>query len=860
MPMIEWADELIDWYWRFGLQRKDRFALPLEIWGDRLYQARAGLAEASQSLTNPKPCMALWGPSQSGKSTLLSTYVDAGADALGCGSSLDWPGGVPARFVARSEGTAGTVLNPVRIGVDASGCVSRFTLRDTIADPKHPVEIRLAAPAQIMHALALGYLSECRVQDSGGQKVTFIPETFRQRLEQPGKGASPATPERTAFEAWHQFADLIETLAYSELTRFENLKSSWTALRRQLLESAPLAASHQNLEAFAADILWDGQPTLTGLYRQFAQLYESLKRSWAGKPILCSLKVASALLDIQGCKQIHDAGSASATADNRKFSDLAHSISFEVGPDAIRLGENYANPLVRNLEDFGLLQGLVWELIIPLRKQALDQNAPQFCRFLEAADLLDFPGVKQGDRVAHDELLDLSKLDQADRFKLFAEVFKRGKTASIVMSYAKGVAIDGFSLLTRMAQFPSKPDQLTIGIQAWWRSFAPEFNPHSTQQRSPLPLNLVLTFCGITVNQALKAGVPATLPPVFQRLAELGVLSHPSVVTTFATTYPGFPGGELIYEGKVVDSSHLVVQNVSGKIEQDPSFHRQFGLPVSLASFHAMLKDGGTDYLFDQLREQAALSQRMPLLQRRLAALQQTLRELHGEASPNDDGYLAQRKKDITEWKQAIAQRLIKLGDEGQVAVSSLRLRQLLEVDAETLEPIPLALPIRGGQKPSDDYLQKQLRAWKASKAEPTFSQDEATLCGLRDTAHLSRSLHYLIETIPVAELSHWLLKHFNGLKNMDDARENRRYLAVKMTNLLLGADKGRLHPDPTQVLANLNSFSDADNSPHFRYEDSPHYSSFIKPFLGRLDEVLAQTPPWIHPDQPGDKELPPIP
>ena len=194
------SQEILRWYWEFGRQRTDRFALPAGTWLDRLRQTDSAFSSAEASQRSEKACMAVWGPSQAGKSTLISSSVDAGADVMGYGSSLHWPGGEAARFVVANPSASAIVLNPFNFGADASGCVSRFVLRTEVADPMYPVEVRLATTGQVMHALALGYLSECVVQDDQGQKVYFNPETFRELLGKAGQGQRAGAMQRAAYD------------------------------------------------------------------------------------------------------------------------------------------------------------------------------------------------------------------------------------------------------------------------------------------------------------------------------------------------------------------------------------------------------------------------------------------------------------------------------------------------------------------------------------------------------------------------------------------------------------------------------------------------------------------------------------
>src|SRR5207247_1528050 len=114
------------------------------------------LESVEPSLSNDKPCLAVWGPSQSGKSTLLSFGLDAHADPQGRGSALHWDGGRPCRLSKDDKVPAdATVLNPFNQKSDASGCVTRFVLRNEseIPDVLRPVEIHFARRPQILLAL-----------------------------------------------------------------------------------------------------------------------------------------------------------------------------------------------------------------------------------------------------------------------------------------------------------------------------------------------------------------------------------------------------------------------------------------------------------------------------------------------------------------------------------------------------------------------------------------------------------------------------------------------------------------------------------------------------------------------------------
>ena len=198
------SQDCVDWFWKFGRQRKGTFEVPIGTWLDAVCRIRDRARTMDRVGQNPKPCMAIWGPSQTGKSTLLSGYLDAPDDPLGEHSALKWHDAEPVRFVIGSDKSDRVlVLNPFNQGSDASGCVSRFVLCDSVPDPAHPVEVLLAGEAQIMHALAVGYESECQEKNSRGEVTYWDGDSLRVLLEK-FRAAGPALPE--AYEKLHALA------------------------------------------------------------------------------------------------------------------------------------------------------------------------------------------------------------------------------------------------------------------------------------------------------------------------------------------------------------------------------------------------------------------------------------------------------------------------------------------------------------------------------------------------------------------------------------------------------------------------------------------------------------------------------
>ncbi|MBK8094931.1 MAG: hypothetical protein IPK32_23915 [Verrucomicrobiaceae bacterium] len=182
----------------------------------------------------------------------------------------------------------------------------------------------------------------------------------------------------------------------------------------------------------------------------------------------------------------------------------------------------------------------------------------------------------------------------ADLVRGLTEVLKRGKTASIAVSRAVELDIDGFSILARAGKHPGQPKQLVSGIQSWMRAYGQKWPP----QGRVMPLNLVITFCAKLVNDAAAFAMVWTPTSACS-------LSWPTspirVVNMFTTTYPW------LMEGSIHPSFPAAkVQEKVAEIFADRAFIERFG--DNRESFEQMVANGGTDYLFNALTTQAASS------------------------------------------------------------------------------------------------------------------------------------------------------------------------------------------------------------------------------------------------------------
>src|SRR5579883_2007222 len=198
----EFSKALLGWYWEHGCHRTDKYSLPLSGWVNDLYEAREGFAAVAEAALDTKPAFAIWGPSQTGKSILVSAYFDrmsvkkrvAGED--GKNSALYWPGGLPCYFMMPDEFKTDpppwiNLLNPFRLGKDASACLSRFSLgsltpmpgRCHVHSPQYPIELKLLSQTELLHVLARGYDTECLGPLTNGAATIWTIDEFRDRVQ-----------------------------------------------------------------------------------------------------------------------------------------------------------------------------------------------------------------------------------------------------------------------------------------------------------------------------------------------------------------------------------------------------------------------------------------------------------------------------------------------------------------------------------------------------------------------------------------------------------------------------------------------------------------------------------------------------
>ncbi len=157
---------------------------------DRIGQASAGLhrdlrknlllARSLETAARRKMGVSVFGPSQAGKSYLVSALARPGIKPLIANFA-----GQPVDFIRE--------INPEG-GRESTGLVTRFTLdRSTEATPDYPVELRLLTQSDLVKIIGNTYYADCRHDDWPDPE----PEAIIQRLAELAHRAQP-----TAVDPW----------------------------------------------------------------------------------------------------------------------------------------------------------------------------------------------------------------------------------------------------------------------------------------------------------------------------------------------------------------------------------------------------------------------------------------------------------------------------------------------------------------------------------------------------------------------------------------------------------------------------------------------------------------------------------
>jgi hypothetical protein len=830
------ADRLINWYWSIGYKRQGPEIIGSGTWLSKAYSVSKQLSKiAAQPEVNRKT-MALWGPSQAGKSTLLSGFIDRPVGQFN--SALQWSSSRGVMFVGADQRT-GLRLNPHNLGGDASGCVTRFSLSEQIDFEDFPVEFIFADPDQLLEAVAIGYMTEC---DQEAGFVVWEPDLILRLLE--AVPVAGGVIDKHSYDLLHDFTLAIDDLILARWPRYRNLSDRWQQIKAAILESQALLTSSENTSKFIARILWDGQDRLTEFY---LYLLKHLKQYPRSGRFFATHQLTSRILDITSSENI-----TQGEVEEFCVQESGNNIFF---------GTNEGKSIANNRLQFAIFQALVWEIRVPINARVLRASAPEVADALAQVDILDFPGVaQQGAGGSKKKIKDFEQLE------LFTKVLKRGKTASVVVSYARTLGIDGFSLLIRMQNPIPHPDQLIAGLTAWCHQLGLEWPPTST----PPPLNIVLTFSSKLINIVAQTGhdekIPEKLGKVFEWFESIRPIADHRWAKFWATSYPQFAaGGEGVVSASIEGALGAVETIMSNGEFRQRFAHDPEGLMRMTTASMSPEGDGAVGHFLNSIPTMLASSN---LHARRGAFVLEAFEELQAlaqEALPIDVTGSDTRKDEIASWQKDIDEQLRECQRQNPeldaAATVAAAILAVTEVDPDALAPLPVHAETRDLSAFIAD--QVKVRWFEIARRK----MGELSLAGINTQTLASRRLSYLCdELVEGAAFSDWIKGHLGQLEHPEECRQARRFLALKMSDILLyGPGKAaRAHRShvtsedgSSEVNLLLNQYANYEISPGAKRlpVQSPHYAGVLKPFFENLS-YLARQSSRARSTQPGDKEM----
>lgn len=317
-------------------------------------------------------CVAVFGPSQAGKSYLISALARKGTEPVRV-----MLGERAIDFVAE--------INPEG-GKEATGLVTRFTVRPTPSLPGSPVSVRLLTQADVVKILGNSFLEDFNrdaVQPLAPDKVSTLLDSLRGRASSP---ASAAFGEDVVFD----LAEYFDRYFRGHPVILSLGQGFW----REAAALAPQLSAADCARLFAP--LWNAIPTYTETCRRLCEALDALgdpDEAFLGVEAL--LPRATSIIDVEtlaGLGTPERAGALEvATRDGRRVT---------------------------------LPRPIVAALTAELRLALTEQPWP----FFSSTDLLDFPGARSR------EVLSDAEGYLADPARI-APLYLRGKVAYLYQRY-----------------------------------------------------------------------------------------------------------------------------------------------------------------------------------------------------------------------------------------------------------------------------------------------------------------------------------------------------------------------------------------------------------------------------------------
>lgn len=394
---VDAGEKALEWF-----SRNDQTIKHEAVQLNRSFRWNVMAARRMRAAVERPMCVGVFGASQAGKSYLISALARKGTNPL-----TTMLGGRKMDYLQE--------INPEG-GKEATGLVTRFTVRDVPALPDAPVSLRLLTETDIIKILGNTYLADVdhgNVEPPNGEQIA-------QRLDALRAKAKPAPVDRLTeddvFDLQHYF-----DRSFSAIDRIRSLEVSYWEAAAEL---APRLEIGERAQLFA--LLWDDLEPFSELY---VRLYGALAR----------LDFAT-----EGCCSLEGLEPRSQSIINV---DTLHGLGRPEAAGKVTLKSLSGQSATVSRAD---ATALIAELAVKIDEQPWD--------FFEHTDLLDFPGARSRESIRdiHEYLKD------PDRLWVF---FLRGKVAYLYERYCADQELT--SMLLCVGPSNQEVVELTSMVKNW---------------------------------------------------------------------------------------------------------------------------------------------------------------------------------------------------------------------------------------------------------------------------------------------------------------------------------------------------------------------------------------------------------
>jgi hypothetical protein len=371
---------------------------------ERVLRRNAAEAERLENTLAQPGCVAVFGPSQAGKSYLISVLArPEGEEAL----IAKFSGPVPEVDFIKS-------INPLG-GEEATGLVTRFTIKGKPTPTGFPVCLRLLTQCDILKILVNSYLQDGDQEYEAGFEAAEIDAHIRSYESR----CAPAPVDVLRSEDIWDLQEYVTKHASGAVSA-RSLESSWVRLER----IAPLLGIEDR--GALLSILWGKHQTYTDLFIVLAKALASLEfATEAFCPMESLLPATEGILNVKTLETLLAGGGGTLRICN------AHGVSVE------------------------LSRAVVAALAAELRIVCRDEPHG----FFRHTDLLDFPGYRSRTRQ------NLAKYMRDAATAAPKELFLRGKVDYLFQSYTANLELT--SLILCLPDSNLEVTSLPKAIENW---------------------------------------------------------------------------------------------------------------------------------------------------------------------------------------------------------------------------------------------------------------------------------------------------------------------------------------------------------------------------------------------------------